>query len=196
MTSPQTEQDFELVHPPAETGPAGDFATPVREATDDVADVHDASDLADLPQGRRTDERDPTEAEVEEAAAVVETTLEASRKKADRATRGVLSALLALEALVVLLVPRAIAQTATGLDTTKTVILVALAVVLMVTAFLMRRRWAVGLGSVLQLAVLATGLLEWVMVIVALVFIGLWIWVLTMRHDWVRTPGGLRMLVS
>ncbi len=58
------------------------------------------------------------------------------------------------------------------------------------------RRWAVGLGSALQLAVLATGLLEWVMVIVALVFIGLWVWVLTMRHDWVRTPGGLRMLVS
>jgi hypothetical protein len=108
----------------------------------------------------------------------------------------VLSALVALEALVVLLVPRAIAQTDTGLNTTKTVILIVLAVALLMTAFLMRRRWAVGLGSALQIAVLATGVLEWVMVVVALVFIGLWVWVLTMRRDWVRTPGGLRMLVS
>lgn len=142
------------------------------------------------------DDGEPSPADVEEAATVVETGLAASRSKADRATRGVLSALLLLEALVVLLVPRAIAQTDTGIDTTKTVVLVVLAVALMITAFVMRRRWAVGLGSVLQLPVLATGLLEWVMVIIALVFIGLWVWVLTMRRDWVRAPGGLRMLVS
>lgn len=155
-----------------------------------------ADPSGELPTGRATGDREPTVAEVEEAETVVEGALAGSRNKADRATRGVLSALLALEALVVLLVPRAIAQTDTGLDTTKTVILVVLAVVLLMTAFLMRRRWAVGLGSALQVAVLATGLLEVVMVIVALVFIGLWVWVLTMRRDWVRTPGGLRMLVS
>lgn len=160
-----------------------------------VADVPPA-DLDDLPAGRVTGDRPPTGIEIEEAAAVVELTLDAGRAKADRATRGVLSALLALEALVVLLVPRAIAQTSTGLDTTKTVVLVALAVVLLFTAFLMRRSWAVGLGSALQVAVLATGVLEWVMIVIALVFIALWIWVLTMRRDWVRTPGGLRMLVS
>lgn len=155
-----------------------------------------ADPSGELPPDRATGDRDPTVAEVEEAETVVEGALAGARIKADRATRGVLSALLALEALVVLLVPRAIAQTDTGLDTTKTVILVVLAVVLLMTAFLMRRRWAVGLGSALQVAVLATGLLEVVMVIVALVFIGLWVWVLTMRRDWVRTPGGLRMLVS
>ena len=127
---------------------------------------------------------------------MVESGLHASRSKADRATRGVLSALLALEALVVLLVPRAIAQTDTGLDRTKTLVLVALAVVLLAAAFLMRRRWAVALGSALQVALLFTGLLEWVMVVIGLIFIGLWVWVLTMRRDWVRTPGGLRMLVS
>jgi hypothetical protein len=152
--------------------------------------------LAELPAGRVTEDRAPTGAEVEAAATVVEGALAGSRSKADRATRGVLSALVALEALVVLLVPRAIAQTDTGLNTTKTVILIVLAVALLMTAFLMRRRWAVGLGSALQIAVLATGVLEWVMVVVALVFIGLWVWVLTMRRDWVRTPGGLRMLVS
>ena len=162
----------------------------------DALDDQGAPELADLPDGRLTVDRPPTENEIEEAAVVVELTLDAGRAKADRATRGVLSALLALEALVVLLVPRAIAQTTTGLDTTKTVILVALAVLLLLTAFMMRRSWGVGLGSVLQVAVLATGFLEWVMIVIALVFIGLWIWVLTMRRDWVRTPGGLRMLVS
>lgn len=152
--------------------------------------------LGALPAGRVTGDRDPSETEIEEAATVVETALQSSRDKADRATRGVLSALLALEALVVLLVPRAIAQTDTGLDRTKTILLVALAVVLLATAFLMRRPWAVALGSALQVVLLATGLLEWVMVVIAVVFIGLWVWVLTMRRDWVRTPGGLRMLVS
>ena len=149
-----------------------------------------------LPDGRYTDRRPPTEFEVEEAADVVEAALQTRRAKADRATRGVLSALLCLEALVVLLVPRAIAQTTTGLNTTKTVLLVVLAVALLLTAFLMRRRWGVGLGSALQVAVLVTGLLEWVMVVIALVFIGLWIWVLTMRRDLVRTPGGPRMFIS
>ena len=175
---------------PPRADPPG-VADPVSEPDGAVADLAE-----ELPGARVAEDPEPTAAEVEDAADVVEGALAGSRNKADRATRGVLSALLALEALVVLLVPRAIAQTDTGLDTTKTVILVVLAVVLLMTAFLMRRRWAVGLGSTLQVGVLATGLLEWVMVIVALVFIGLWVWVLTMRRDWVRTPGGLRMLVS
>jgi Protein of unknown function (DUF4233) len=118
------------------------------------------------------------------------------RAKADRATRAVLAAVLCLEALVVLLVPRAIAQTATGLDTTKTVVLIGLAVVLVVTAGLLRRPWGIGLGSALQLAVLATSVLEHVFIVIGLMFIGLWWWVLTMRRDLAGKPGGLRMLVS
>jgi uncharacterized protein DUF4233 len=118
------------------------------------------------------------------------------RAKADRATRAVLAALLCLEALVVLLVPRAIAQTSTGLDASKTVILIGLAVVLVVTAGLLRRPWGIGLGSALQLAVLATSVLEHALIVVGLMFIGLWWWVLTMRRDLAGKPGGLRMLVS
>ena len=118
------------------------------------------------------------------------------RAKADRATRAVLAALLCLEALVVLLVPRAIAQTATGLDATKTAVLIGLAVVLVVTAGLLRRPWGIGLGSALQLAVLATSVLEHVLIVIGLMFIGLWWWVLTMRRDLAGKPGGLRMLVS
>jgi hypothetical protein len=118
------------------------------------------------------------------------------RAKADRATRAVLAALLCLEALVVLLVPRAIAQTSTGLDATKTIVLVGLAVVLVLTAGLLRRPWGIGLGSALQLAVLATSVLAHALIVVGLIFIGLWWWVLTMRRDLAGTPGGLRMLVS
>jgi hypothetical protein len=118
------------------------------------------------------------------------------RAKADRATRAVLAALLCLEALVVLLVPRAIAQTATGLDATKTAVLIGLAVVLLATAGLLWRPWGIGLGSALQLAVLATSVLEHVLIVIGLMFIGLWWWVLTMRRDLAGTPGGLRMLVS
>jgi uncharacterized protein DUF4233 len=118
------------------------------------------------------------------------------RAKADRATRAVLAALLCLEALVVLLVPRAIAQTSTGLDAAKTVVLIGLAVVLLVTAGLLRRPWGIGLGSALQLAVLATSVLAHALIIIGLMFIGLWWWVLTMRRDLAGKPGGLRMLVS
>ena len=122
--------------------------------------------------------------------------LAARRAKADRATRGVLSALLCLEAIVVLLVPRAIAQTSTGLDATKTVLLIGLAIVLVVAAGLLRLPWGIGLGSALQLAVLGTSVLEHAMIIVGVMFIGLWWWVLTMRRDLAGKPGGLRMLVS
>jgi hypothetical protein len=116
--------------------------------------------------------------------------------KADRATRGVLAALLCLEALVVLLVPRAIAQTPTGLDATKTVLLIGLAVILVVVGFLLRRPWGVGLGSALQLAVLAVGVWAPPVFVVAAIFIGVWWWVLTMRRDLAGKLGGWRMLVS
>lgn len=127
---------------------------------------------------------------------MVETVLDARRAKANRATRGVLAAVLCLEALVVLLVPRAIAQTSTGLDTAKTVVLLVLAVVLIATGFLLRRRWGIGLGSALQVAVLATGVWTAVMFAVGVIFAAIWLWVLTMRRDLVGTPGGYRMFVS
>ncbi len=135
-------------------------------------------------------------AERAEATDTIESVVDVRRARADKATRGVLAALLCFEALVVLLLPRAIAQTDTGLDAVKTTVLIALAVVLVATGFLLRRRWGIGLGSAGQLAVLTTGALEPVMFAVAAVFIALWAWVLTMRRDLVGTPGGWRMLNS
>jgi hypothetical protein len=122
--------------------------------------------------------------------------LEARRQRADRATRGALAALLCLEAFVVLLVPRAIAQTSQGISVTKTLLLVALAVVLVGCGFVLRRPWGIGLGSVLQLVLVATVVLVPVLAVVVVIFLLLWLYVLRTRRQLVRTPSGWRMLVS
>jgi hypothetical protein len=117
-------------------------------------------------------------------------------RRADRATRGGLAGLLCLEAFVVLLVPRALAQTSSGLTGTKTGVLVALAIVLIGCGFLLRRRWGIGLGSVLQLLVAATVLLIPAIAVVVVFFLLIWYYVLRTRHQLVGTPAGWRMLVS
>ncbi len=71
--------------------------------------------------------------------------------RADRSTRGALAAILGLEALVVLLVPRAIAFTATGLGGVRAGVLIGLAVLLVAAAAVQRRSWGIGAGSALQL---------------------------------------------
>jgi hypothetical protein len=115
--------------------------------------------------------------------------------RADRATRGAMAGVLSLEALVVLLVPRAIAFT-TGLGGTRTALLVGLAVVLVAAAALLRRPWGIGAGSVLQLPFILTGVWIAAMFVVGAIFAAIWIYLLTLRHELVGTPGGARMLIS
>jgi hypothetical protein len=116
--------------------------------------------------------------------------------RADRATRGALAGILALEALVVLLVPRAIAFTATGLGATRAGLLIALAVIMIAAAGLMRRPWGIGLGSVLQLPFVLTGMWLTAMFVVAAIFATIWLSLLNLRRELVGTPGGIRMLAS
>jgi hypothetical protein len=97
---------------------------------------------------------------------------------------------------VLLLVPRAIAFSSSGLGLTRTLILVGLAVVFIVAAGLVRRPYGIGLGSVLQLAFVLTGVLLIAMFFVGLVFAAIWGALLRTRRDLVGTPGGWRMLVS
>jgi hypothetical protein len=118
------------------------------------------------------------------------------RRRADRATRGALAALLCLEAFVVLLVPRAIAQTTQGLSTATTLLLVGLAVLLVGAGFVLRRPWGIGLGSALQLLVAATVVLIPVLVVVIALFLLLWWYVLRTRRQLLATPSGWRMLIS
>jgi Protein of unknown function (DUF4233) len=121
--------------------------------------------------------------------------IEARARRANRATRGALAAVLCLEALVVLLVPRAIAFT-TGLGTTRTVILVALAVLLVLVAGLLRRPWGIAVGSGMQVLFTATGILIPTMFVVGVIFALIWGRLLVLRHEVVGSPGGLRMLAG
>ena len=122
--------------------------------------------------------------------------LAARQQRANRATRGALAGVLCLEALVVLLMPRALAQTSGGLGTTKTVILIVLAVILVMAGFLLRRRWGIGTGTVLQVAYLATGIWLPVALIPAVILVGSWLYLLNLRTQVAGTPGGARMLIS
>jgi len=115
-------------------------------------------------------------------------------RRADKASRGVLAAVLGLEALVTLLIPRTIAFT-TGLGPVRTGICIGLAVVLVVAAGLVRRAWGIAVGSALQVAFLATGILIATMFLVAALFIAVWLRVL-MLHVVVGSPGGLRLLAG
>jgi hypothetical protein len=116
-------------------------------------------------------------------------------RRADKATRSVLAAVLGLEALVTLLIPRTIAFT-TGLGPLRTTICVGLAVILVVAAALVRRPWGIAVGSGLQLAFFATGILIATMFLVAALFMAVWVRVLMFRHEVVGSPGGFRMLAG
>lgn len=135
----------------------------------------------------------PTEAQP--AAAPTPEQLAERAVRANRATRSAMAAILGLEALVTLLVPRAIALTS-GLGVTRTVVLIGLAVVMVLAAGLMRRPFGVGLGSALQVLFVLTGVMLPAMFVVGVIFAGIWGYLLSVRHELVGTPGGWRLLVS
>jgi hypothetical protein len=118
------------------------------------------------------------------------------RRRADRATRGALAGVLGLEAVVTLLVPRALAFSSSGLGVTRTLLLVGLAVLLVLAAGLLRRPWGIGLGTALQLVFLLTGIWLFAMFVVAAIFAAVWARLLVLRRELVGTPGGWRLLVS
>ncbi|WAX58106.1 DUF4233 domain-containing protein [Jatrophihabitans cynanchi] len=116
--------------------------------------------------------------------------------RANRATRGALAGVLGLEALVTLLVPRAIAFTSTGLGVTRTVLLISLAVLMIVAAGLVRRPFGIAVGSALQVLFVLTGVMLVAMFVVGVIFAAIWGRLLMLRHELVGTPGGWRLLVS
>ena len=119
----------------------------------------------------------------------------ARARRANKATRGALAGVLGLEAVVVLLVPRTIAFT-TGLGPIRTGLCIGLAVVLILAAGLLRRPFGIGLGSLLQLAFIATGFLIGTMFLVGAIFAAIWLRLLMLRHEIVGTAGGLRIFVE
>lgn len=149
-----------------------------------------ADEAADGPAPESADERVPEAGEEPTPEQYAE-----RARRADKASRSALAAVLGLEALVVLLIPRAIAFT-TGLGPVRTGICIGLAVVLVIGAALVRRPWGIGLGSALQVAVFATGIMIATMFLLAALFIAVWLRILMFRHDVVGSPGGLRMLLG
>ena len=135
---------------------------------------------------------EPAEAETEPT----EEQIAERRVRVNRATRGALAAVLGLEAFAVLLVPRAIAQTPTGLGGLKTGLLIGLAAVLIGAAFVQRRRWGIALGSLVQVPFVAVGVWVHAFFVAGVLFVGVWLYLLNIRHDLVGTPGGPRMLIS
>ncbi len=118
------------------------------------------------------------------------------RAWADKATRRGLAAILCLEAFCVLLVPRAIAQTPGGLGGVKTGLLLGFAAILVLASAFLRRPWGIGFASLLHVPLLAVGFWIRPFFVIAAIFIGLWLYVLNLRHEIAGTPGGLRMLSS
>ena len=128
---------------------------------------------------------EPTPEQIEERA-----------RRSDKATRRALAATLGLEAFVVLLVPRAIAFSDGGLGGLKTGLLLGLAALLIAGAGVQRRSWGIGYGSLLQLPLIATGVLLPALYVIGGIFAAIWGYLLSLRHELVGTPGGVRMLIS
>ena len=71
-----------------------------------------------------------------------------------------------------------------------------LAVILVVTGFAIATAVGDRVGSVLQLAFLATAIWLPAGLIVTVLLAGCWGYLFYLRHDLVGTPGGIRMLIS
>ena len=110
--------------------------------------------------------------------------------RAGRALGGAAAAILVLEGIATLFVPRGIAQTAGGLTGGRLSYLLVLAVVLILAAGIQRRPQGVVVGTVLQVPLLLTGLLDGVMWFVAGVFVLIWLYLLQVRKDLLGSPIG------
>jgi uncharacterized protein DUF4233 len=108
--------------------------------------------------------------------------------RAGRALRGAAAAVLLLEGIAVLFVPRAIAQTAGGLDGTRLTILLVLAVVLILASGIQRRPRGLEIATVLQVPLVLTGLIDSSMWFVGGVFVLIWLYLLQVRKDLLGSP--------
>jgi Protein of unknown function (DUF4233) len=108
--------------------------------------------------------------------------------RAGRALNGAGAAILVLEGIAVLFVPRGLAQSGGGLAGWQLALVIVLAVVLVLASGMQRRPRGVLTGTVLQVPLLLTGLLGSAMWLVAGVFILIWLYLLQVRKDLLGHP--------
>jgi uncharacterized protein DUF4233 len=112
------------------------------------------------------------------------------KPRAARALGGAAAAVLLLEGIVVLFVPRGIAQSGDGLTAFRLTVLLLLAVLLILASGLQRRRQGLVVGTVLQVPLLLTGLLGAAMWLVGGVFVLIWLYLLQIRKELLGAPFG------
>ena len=110
--------------------------------------------------------------------------------RAGRALGGAAAAILLLEGIAVLFVPRGIAQSGEGLTGFRVTVLLVLAVVLILASGVQRRPWGLMAGTVLQVPLLLTGLFNGVMWFVGGIFVLIWLYLLQVRRELLGFPFG------
>jgi hypothetical protein len=103
--------------------------------------------------------------------------------RAGRALNGAAAAVLVLEGIVVLFVPRGIAQSGPGLTGFRLTVLLTLAVLLILASGVQRRPRGLVIGTVLQVPVVLTGLFNPVLWLIGGIFALLWLYLLQLRRD-------------
>jgi hypothetical protein len=107
-----------------------------------------------------------------------------------RALGGVAAAILLLEGIAVLFIPRGIAQSGDGLTGTRLVLLLGLAVLLILGSGVQRRPRGLVIGTVLQVPLLLTGLFGSAMWLVGGLFVLIWAYLLQTRKELLGTAFG------
>jgi hypothetical protein len=110
--------------------------------------------------------------------------------RAGKALNGAAAAILLLEGIAVLFVPRGIAQSGDGLTGFRLAVLIVLAVLLVLASGLQRRPQGLMIGTVLQLPLLLTGLFGSAMWLVGGLFVLVWVYLLQVRKDLLGSPFG------
>jgi hypothetical protein len=110
--------------------------------------------------------------------------------RAGRALGGAGAAILLLEGIAVLFVPRGIAQSGDGLTGFRLTVLIVLAVLLILASGVQRRPRGLVVGTVLQVPLLLTGLLGSAMWLVGGLFVLIWAYLLQTRKELLGSPFG------
>ncbi len=110
--------------------------------------------------------------------------------RAGRALNGAAAAILVLEGIAVLFVPRGIAQSGAGLTGGRLALLLVLSLVLILASGVQRRPRGIHIGTALQVPLLLTGLLNPVMWFVAGIFLLIWLYLLQVRKELLGSPFG------